>query len=117
MSTYAIWFEDLTRNPQLLPGCTPARGLPAAWLNPLLGLAKVRQVCLLPEDIEVVTGFLVDVPDYVDEQFRMVFMGAAERLGTIATIRDYHEPAYQQAWDSQSSRWSSNEFTARSFLP
>lgn len=102
MSTYAIWFEDVTRMPERLPGCIPARGLPADWLNPLIGLAKIRQVRHLPEDHEVVTGVLVDMPDEIDDQFCTVLRTIVERLGTIARIRNYHEAPYQLAWDSRS---------------
>lgn len=101
MSTYAIWFDDVTMLPERLPGSIQSRGLPAAWLSPLLGLAKVRQVRHLPEDREVVTGLLVDMPDEIGEQFCEVLRSTAEHLGTVARIRNYFEEEYQLAWDSR----------------
>lgn len=101
-TSIAVWFDDATTSPDtLLPGVAPAKGMPEAWFNDLLGrtvTARERRYA----SPGVLSGVRIDFPAdsaLLGEHFCLVLLRLAQRLGTIPRIRNYAEESYRKAWD------------------
>ena len=110
---YAIWFEDVTRNPNRLsnPDIIPARGMHEPFFDAFTRMGikvlakryvqgmRVLEGRLLPA---VLSGALVDVKRGCEADFQFALADLCELLGTIAWIRSYEETHYAALWDSNS---------------
>lgn len=99
----AIWFEDLTENPDRVwgVGVVPAQGMDEEWFDAVLGDVVARERRYVAEG--VLSGVRVSLRDDDYSQFRRVLQKVSDRLGTIPWVRDLSEPAYSAAWYSGKS--------------
>lgn len=96
----AIWFEDLTEDPDRVwgVGVAPAQGLDEEWFDAVLGYVEASERRYAAEG--VLSAVRVKVCWENWGQFRRVLRKVSQRLGTNPWIRDLSEPGYAEFWSS-----------------
>ncbi|TPG89822.1 hypothetical protein EAH72_31075 [Pseudomonas caspiana] len=97
----AIWFEDLTDDPDRVwgVGVAPAQGMDEGWFDAVLGYAESSERRYAAPG--VLCGVRVKVCSDNWGQFTRVLRQVSQRLGTNPWIRDLSEPGYAEFWLSQ----------------
>ncbi len=100
-SDLAIWFEDLTDDPDRVwgAGVAPAQGMDEEWFDAVLGYATASERRYAAPG--VLSGVRVNVLFESSTQYTWVLRQVSQRLGTNPWIRDLSEPGYAEFWLSQ----------------
>lgn len=103
----AIWFEDLTDEPDRVwgVGVAPAQGMDEEWFDAVLGYAEASERRYAAEG--VLSAVRVKVIWENWGQFTWVLRKVSQRLGTNPWIRDLSEPGYAEFWASRASMFPS----------
>lgn len=102
----AIWFEDLTEDPDRVwgVGVAPAQGMDEEWFDEVLGNALASERRYAADG--VLSGVRVKVSSENWDQFTLVLRKVSQRLGTNPWIRDLSEPGYAEFWSSHKPLFS-----------